>query len=615
MKQLITLLYFVLPISLLSQSLNENPYLTYYLGNNLQQSSLGTIMGRTYDGISKIELSKNIPSSWVNGYSLNHLPLTARHSDFITPFGRSYMNVGSEYIGRTSLSFLGSTFGEMDASLMGRYRFDKKSKLSTSIALNYHHFKGNQDKNGDQFMDLNQKQKFMGINNWLYKRKNYKASLTAYHLNLDEVGGQTFFDKESDYLTSNAYGLGTQLSHTGVGMRNEWSFKHKDLESKKGLLFLDAEMRISDMTKFYGLNEYQAQETHLNAYLGYNIYKGFTDWEVGLHFRNERLKETFADSQFMDFNIFIPGVYARMETQFGQFLKVQADIRANYHSNKELLIHPGAKITYAPTSNMALSAFAGNGTRYTRIFTENERFLFSNREVSMPEELNPEKAWHYGLSYQANWYPYFDIIDDWGLEINNIKYYFLFYHNIYQNTNIADISDSNLLVFRNHTGKASKTSLSNRLVFSPHRAAAVTLLHRFDVYKTDETGTVANKLYHPRNSFMLSINYRFKRYVFFNTQVHIIGKMPASELAYTDGFTAKRRRWDMSFTAPMKSYMKNVNFFKRFDIILGFDNITGNKVNDVILGHENPFSQEMDAGVMDGSALGGRFYGGVKIGF
>ena len=62
MKKLITLiLYFVLPISLFSQSLNENPYLTYYLGNNLQESSLGTILGRTYDGISKVELSKNIP--------------------------------------------------------------------------------------------------------------------------------------------------------------------------------------------------------------------------------------------------------------------------------------------------------------------------------------------------------------------------------------------------------------------------------------------------------------------------------------------------------------------------------------------------------------------------
>ena len=523
------------------------------------------------------------------------------------------MNVGSEYMGTTSLSFLGSTFGEMDASLMGRYRFNKKSKLSTSLSLNYHHFKGNQDKNGDQFMDLNQKQKFMGINHWLYKKKNYKASLTAYHLNLDEVGGETNFNKESDYLTNNAYGLGTKLGHTGIGLRNEWSFKHKDLDSKKGLLFFDAEMRFSDMTKFYGLNEYKANETNLNAYLGYNIYKGFTDWEVGLHFRNERLKESFADSQTMDSNIFIPGVYARMETQFGYYLKIQADIRANYHSNKELLIHPGAKITYSPTSNMALSAFAGNGTRYTRVFTEQERFLFSNREVSISEELNPEKAWHYGLSYKVNWNPYFNIINNWS--INNINYYLLFYHNIYQNTNIADISNPNLLVFRNHTGKASTTSLSNRLIFSPYKATSITLLHRFDVYKTDETGELTNKLYSPRNSFMFSLNYRFKHYVYFNTQVHIIGKMPASELAYASGFTPKRKRWDMSFTVPIKPHMKNVGFFKKFDVILGFDNITGNKSNDVILGHENPFSQEMDAGLMEGSALGGRFFGGLKVGF
>ena len=613
MKKLITILYFVLPISLFSQSLNENPYLSYYLGNNLQQSSLGTILGRTYDGISKIDLARNIPSNWIGGYSLNHLPVSARHSDFITPFGRSYMSVGAERTGITSVSFLGSALGEMDASLAGRYYVDKKKKLNTAISLNYHHFKGSQDRNGDQFMDLNQKQKFLGFNAWRYKKRNYKGSLTAYHLYLDEIGGQTHFNKDSDYLTTNAYGLGTRLNHTAVGMRNEWSFKYKDLGSRKGLLFFDAEMRLSDMTKFYGLNEYSAKENTLNAYLGYNIFKGLTEWEVGLHFRNENLEESFADSQFTNANIFIPGAYARMEAQFGYYLKIQADIRANYHSNKEFLIHPGVKITYSPTDRMALSAFAGNGTRYARVFTENERFLFSNREVAISETLNPEKAWHYGLSYRARWNPRWYIIDDW--EINNINYYFLFYHNIYQNTNIADISDPNLLVFRNHTGKASKTSLSNRLVFSLHRNLFFTFLHRFDVYKTDETGELSDKLYSPKNSFMFSATYQYQQYVFFNTQVHIIGKTPASELAYTNGFAPKRKRWDMSFTVPIKPYMRDVNFFKRFDVILGFDNITGNKLDDVVIGHENPFAQGMDGGLMNGNALGGRFYGGIKVGF
>lgn len=593
--------------------MNENPYLSYYLGNNLQQSSLGTILGRTYDGISKVDLAKNIPSNWVYGYSLNHLPESARHSDFITPFGRSYMNVTAEKKGRSSVVFLGSVLGEMDLSLLGSYNVDKGKKLKTILSLNYHHYKGNRDKNEDQFLDLNQKQKVFGINHWSYKNKNYKATLTALHLNLDEVGGQTNFNKDSDYLTTNAYGLGTKLNHTSIAMRNEWSFKHKDLDSKKGLLFIDAEARFSDMTKFYGLNEYKAKERTLNTYLGYEIYKGLTDWEVGLHFRNENLIESFADSQFTNSNIFIPGAYARMEAQFGYFLKIQADIRANYHSNKELLLHPGLKITYAPNDRMALSTFAGNGTRYARVFTENERFLFSNREVSISEELNPEKAWHYGLSYKVNWNPNWYIFNDF--EINQLNYYLLFYHNIYQNTNIADLSNPNILEFRNHTGKASKTSLNNRLVISPYRNLYLTFLHRFDVYKTDETGEIADKLYSPKNSFMFSATYQFKRYLHLNTQVHIIGKTPASEQAYTSGFAPKRKRWDMSVTVPIKPHLKNADFFKTFDVIIGFDNITGNKLNDVILGSENPFAQEMDAGTTEGNALGGRFYSGIKIGF
>ena len=95
----------------------------------------------------------------------------------------------------------------------------------------------------------------------------------------------------------------------------------------------------------------------------------------------------------------------------------------------------------------------------------------------------------------------------------------------------------------------------------------------------------------------------------------VIGKTPASEQAYTSGFAPKRKRWDMSITVPIKPHLKNADFFKTFDVIIGFDNITGNKLNDVILGNENPFAQEMDAGTTEGNALGGRFYSGIKIGF
>ncbi|MGK0387980.1 MAG: outer membrane receptor for ferrienterochelin and colicins [Maribacter sp.] len=614
MKRLISLLYLVLPISLFAQSLNENPYLTYYLGPNLQESSVGTIMGRTYDGISKIHLSRNIPSSWIPSYTLNHLPISARHSDFITPFGRSYMSIASGYPPYTSLSFLGSAFGEMDVSLTGGYKLDKKGKVSTNLALNYHHANGKRDKNEDGFLDLNRKKKFIGINTWNFKNdKNFRSVVSAFHLMLDETRGQVDFNKDTDYLTNNNYGLGTKLNHSGVGIQNKWTFKNKNNDNKKGTLVLDAETRISDLTQFYGLNEYQAEEITANAYMGYKLYKGFTDWEFGAHFRHERLKESFADSQLTNFAVSIPGVYVRMQTQLGYRVKLQADIRANYHTNDQFLIHPGLKITYVPQERMALSTFAGNGTRYARAITENDRFLFSNREVSMAEQLNPEKAWHYGLSYRWNSHQSVRIFNDW--KMSNFKYYLLFYHNIYQNLNVVDITDNNALVFKNHNGKAFKTSLNNRLSFSPYRNIYFTAMHRFDIFKTDETGTMTERLYYPKHSFMIAMSYRYKSYFSLNTQVHIIGKTPTVAEAYPSGYSPKRRRWDMSVSVPLNQYLGGFDAFKKFDIVLGMDNITNTKTEDIIAGADQPFTNEMDGGIRNGNALGARFYGGLKVNF
>lgn len=615
MKRLISILYFVLPISLFSQSLNENPYLTYYLGPNLQESSVGTIMGRTYDGISKIHLSRNIPSNWIPSYTLNHLPVSARYSDFITPFGRSYMSIASRYPTYTSLTFLGSTFGEMDVSLTGGYKIDRKDKAFTNVFLNYHHANGRRDKNEDGFLDLNRKKKFLGINTWNFTNsKNFKSNISAYHMMLDEIGGQVDFNKDTDYLTNNNYGLGIRLNHSGVGMQNQWTFfTDENRNNKKGVLVLDAETRISDLTQFYGLNEYNAEEITANAYMGYKLYKGFTDWEFGAHFRHERLQESFADSQLTDFAVSIPGVYARMQTQLGYRIKLQGDIRANYHTDGQFLVHPGLKITYVPQERMALSAFAGNGTRYARVITENDRFLFSNREVSMPEQLNPEQAWHYGLSYRWSYNQNVWVINDW--EMSNFRYYLLFYHNIYQNLNLVDISDSNTLVFKNHNGRAFKTSLNNRFSFSPYRGMFFTAMHRFDIFKTDETGEMTERLYYPKHSFMMSLSYRFRNYVSMNTQVHIIGKTPTVAEAYPSGYSPKRRRWDMSIAVPLNQYFGGFDGFKKFDVVIGMDNITNTKMDDVIVGAAQPFTDEMDGGIRNGNALGARFYGGLKVNF
>ncbi len=125
MKRFLLLIAGFLPLSLFGQALNQDPYLNYYLGQNLNHASLGSLLGRTYDGIAKIPLAQNLPGSWIYGYSLNHMPLMERSTDASMPFGRSYLSVALPRTGNTGLEFQGSNFGEIDTSIKGKYGIDR----------------------------------------------------------------------------------------------------------------------------------------------------------------------------------------------------------------------------------------------------------------------------------------------------------------------------------------------------------------------------------------------------------------------------------------------------------------------------------------------------------
>ena len=71
----------------------------------------------------------------------------------------------------------------------------------------------------------------------------------------------------------------------------------------------------------------------------------------------------------------------------------------------------------------------------------------------------------------------------------------------------------------------------------------------------------------------------------------------------------------MSISFPLRQYFGYSKKFKRFDIVVGADNITSNKNNDIIINSENPFSADMDGGIREGNAIGSRLYTGLKIGF
>ncbi len=610
MKNICILLFCLIPYFIFSQSLNENPYLTYYLPPHLQESSLGALSVRNYDGIAKTELAKNIPASWTTQYSLNHLPISARVTDANSPFGRNQIIVSTGEKNKTQLQSLGSHFGEWDTNLKSNYILNKRKKIQTGLLVNYHHFDKKIDKNKDNFLDLPLKKKLLIVNGWSFGKKNIKSSLDTYHLRLNETGGEINFNKDIDHLTTNSYGMGTDLVHTGIGMKNDFIFKNSENE-EKGRLFLDTDIRLTNMDQFFGVREYLGDEKIFQAYAGYEFSKILSDYEFGFIYKHIDQKETLGSDISLEQKTTTTGLYGKFATKWGYYLKFQAGLRAYYSQENKFEIHPSFQMTYQPVDDVLITLFSGSGQRQNQVLQQYNRFLFSGKAVNIEETLQPEKAWNYGFSFRYKNWDYFYIGDE---EIGDFRYYLLFYHNIYQNFNHIDL-DNNQISITNFDDRSYKTSLSQRFSFQPLNKAFFMMMYRFDVFKMENAeGKMFHRHYHPKHHLMMTFSYRLDWFTI-KTQYHFAGKTPTPIAAYSEGKSPKRKRWDMQIEAPISKYFNNKKIIKHFSLTLGVDNILNQKIEQYIFNPTEPFSEDMDGGLRNNNVLGTRLFFGTKISF
>ncbi len=601
MQKIYFIFYCFLPVFLAGQSLNESPQINLLFSVYPNENFVNTILYKSYDGIAKNQLIRNIPNSLTHQYTLSHLPVAQRIGDFDSPFGTLFLNRPKHHFGQRYVQLFASHFGELDFSFMYNRNIGH-SNTDMQVYVNYHNYNGKKDKNEDHFLDLNNKQRFLGIHKWSFYKKNYYAIIMAYHLRLNETGGEMDFDKNTDYLTSNNYGLGVDLYHTGVGFRNTLRLKNKQ-GKRKNELFFDTELRLTDQTQFYGLRAYEGKEHIVQSYIGYQITKLLTTWELGFQNKTVKLEEQLADIPISNTLISIPGLYAKMDTYLSQKVKLKPELRINYHTEDKFLVHPNLTLTYQPKDDIHFNFFMGSGTRYPRVIAENSRYLFSGRQVVMEDILLPERAWNYGVAgkiYNSN---------------SSFNYQFLFFHNTYQNINYTDLSQDNIIAFANYDGKAFKTSVNNGISFQMHRYGHINLSHRFEIFKTRFSGALEQRPFYPQNTLSASIRHRWK-FLTIKNIFNFIGKAPAPKKAYKDGYTTPQYQWDIIFSFSPNYYYKQKSmkkFTKKANFTLGVYNVTNKKTEVLLIHHDDPFSEDMDGGIRVGNAVGTRVYVGIKF--
>jgi len=222
------------------------------------------------------------------------------------------------------------------------------------------------------------------------------------YLNEQRIGGQTFFNPETDKGSTSAYGQTVNINQPEI-----WTKTGYRLNDQHNFV-LYASSFYQNQKSYFGTVKYDAEQTNFYGNLQYELDYKSNSLKTGLSFRHLNLDENVA---FTDNTLqrSFAGKYLRNENIAGAFtentmkffdekLTWIAGIRADHHNQFGFMFTPRTLLKYDITPNTAVRANIGTGWRTVNLFSENIGLLVSSRDIIFAENLNPEKATNFGVN-------------------------------------------------------------------------------------------------------------------------------------------------------------------------------------------------------------------------
>jgi len=463
-----------------------------------------------------------------------------------------------------------------------------KSNLFTHVS----YFDGEPDHNKDMFLDVPKVTQVNVLNRWEYKDKNYHIGFTARALTEDREGGTV-----KKRVDNNPY---------VVNIKNELL----EFTSKTGAILpnspgksagLQTSFRRHNQTAIFGENDYTGLQESAYFNLIRQTYIGNTDHKLkyGTSYYADRYTESFSghiDTPFDEVRLdLMSGLFSEYSYKWGESFNLTAGIRADYYNNSEEINYlPRLNMKYNPTEKMAIRFSAGKAFRVANVFVENASFLASNREISVGN-LNPEIAWNYGANITYCFYLF-------GREgtINADAY-----HTDFENQIVVDIENQNELSFYNLEGDSYATSMQLDFAYELFDRFDIKMAYKINDVQSTYSGETKETPLTPKNRALLNFAYatNFDKWIF-DVTANYVGKsrIPVHHLI--------ANKYSESF------YLYNAQItkkFRRFDVYVGGENLSGCTQDNPILDAGNPTSSAFDASLIYAPINGRMIYAGFRF--
>ena len=509
----------------------------------------------------------------------------------------------------TDIPFFLNLFGSINGRYEMNTHFNHKMNKNWSTGLYLHGDKRTQkfDNNNDGFLDLPVSGQINLMNRWQYTdmEKGWVSFLSWRYMKDEKQLGVLSFDPQKDRGMNNRWGSEINTKRWDASFKLGYVFPETPYQS----FGFQSAYSSHDQDSYYGFRSYDIKHDSFYTNLVFNSIIGNTlkKFKVGLNY------------SFDDYMELVNGdTYNRTDQNVGSFFEFSHDnndnfsliagVRMDLHNNLGTFFTPRLHLRYVPLEKFVIRLSVGRGRKAANIFAENQSLFASNREIKIQSSLgnfyglNPEKAWNYGLGLSKSFY----IRDPHQISLSVDYYTTQFTDQV-----VVDFEKPREVSFYNLEGKSAAKSFQIELDYYYRDYLNIRAAYKnYDVLTDYKSGLLQKPLL-AKNRFFTNLGWESQpssvgsqwRY---DLTYHYVGaqRLFHNLIDSSRGYSPNYSLWSTQLT-----YV----FSKKVEIYLGGENIGNYRQQSPIIGVDDPFGADFDAGQVYAPVFGGMVYTGLRF--
>ncbi|MHC1704903.1 MAG: TonB-dependent receptor [Tenuifilaceae bacterium] len=489
------------------------------------------------------------------------------------------------------------TNSEGMSEVNANYSFNVSENVSTMLLAHAEYSQTKVDHNTDSFLDHPLVQQYNIFNRWKYQGKKMESQFGVKYLNEQRIAGQSNYKKGDEIIAGNPFGIDVNISRLEVFGKTGFIFSKP--ETSLGIIVSASN---HNQESVFGLKDYNADQQSLFTNLIFVTYLGTTNHTIktGLSYNFDKYDEKL-NTLNLNRNESVPGGYFEYTYKWLEKLTLMGGLRYDYHNQFGGFLTPRTHIRYQPVDQITFRGSIGKGYRSPNVLAENSSLLASSRQFIFLENTKMEEAINYGLNITQR-YKLFD---------REMTISTDYYRTNFNNQIVVDMDqDVNSIYFYNLKGDSYSNSVQVEVSYQPFDRFDVTAAWRLNDVETTINGKLEQKPLLSKYKGLLSLGYKtpLKKWQFdYSIQLNGGGRLPDMS-----GYPIALQR-SSNFPAYTIMNAQITKYFRKFEMYIGSENLTGFMQENPIISASDPYSPYFDASMVWGPITGRKFYAGIRM--